>query len=800
MNLRPVTLETVGTSPTEVGLAAGEVLFYQGAPSGDFFVLREGAVEVLISENENLKGEALLDASRRVAVIETPGSPIGEIGAILDEPRTATVRAARPSRLLRIPAHGRAFRAWLSENPRISRVIARALAERIRRTEARSEEILALTRDAGRLLDGYALNYLLLCESEGMAPPEGFEKVLARGKEVRAILARDGGAAERPSLAFSARAYRPPTSDAGAFGGIPGGTVGGAYDAALVRFLSDAVHDDALGGFFEARPERILFVIERLASTFPVLNARLKGQIRQADRLLRALAVGGDSVGAALARLAGGRAAALPFAERFAEDLEGLRGQMVELLGRFPEEADALLARIRESAEAASKEGGAVAAVVPKQGVSGPRNADVLTAVLRLDVSAGVRERFPKALQAASEGDADAARLAAKLYWEIAPEVFKALLTERRDEWVWFLRYGLAFDGAWTPERLAKVPTEPGRPGPVLYIDDWLGKIYRGEVPPSRNELGLTYAEAVADRPGNRWSEEENDPAMDLVRYEIASVLSAASRAASGGRAGSLPCITSPEALDGKIVEPGVLAKAVVEVLQIDFTAFYREVRVLLGARSEFLPREVIPHFLIIPAAGGRGVPWQEYEGKSKETPGRIFIPLRVEGDFREVVIETIGRFRWMLARAVAGPSWADPVEGGLTGKYLDYIQFYKKNPDLTEEQKEKIAEEWRGLSLDADKFVRDYVLWVKYESNGVQKLNKVVRRLFCDLIPFAKPVREALAKNPAFSEILRKDSNRREKKRIEILRRMQKLENDGVDVGNAFDGAFKVFDPISVE
>ena len=35
--------------------------------------------------------------------------------------------------------------------------------------------------------------------------------------------------------------------------------------------------------------------------------------------------------------------------------------------------------------------------------------------------------------------------------------------------------------------------------------------------------------------------------------------------------------------------------------------------------------------------------------------------------------------FRWEINRAIKGPSWADPVDGGITGLYIDYIEFYKK-------------------------------------------------------------------------------------------------------------------------
>ena len=43
-------------------------------------------------------------------------------------------------------------------------------------------------------------------------------------------------------------------------------------------------------------------------------------------------------------------------------------------------------------------------------------------------------------------------------------------------------------------------------------------------------------------------------------------------------------------------------------------------------------------------------------------------------------MIRAIGGFRWELCRSSKGALWADPVEGGITGAFYDYVTFYKKN------------------------------------------------------------------------------------------------------------------------
>lgn len=57
------------------------VIFSQGEDGRDMFILQSGSIDVLIGEN-------------RVAVIDEPGTPIGEIALLLGEKRSATLKAA----------------------------------------------------------------------------------------------------------------------------------------------------------------------------------------------------------------------------------------------------------------------------------------------------------------------------------------------------------------------------------------------------------------------------------------------------------------------------------------------------------------------------------------------------------------------------------------------------------------------------------------------------------------------------------------------------------------------------------
>mgnify|MGYP001409578523 FL=1 len=84
--------------------------------------------------------------------------------------------------------------------------------------------------------------------------------------------------------------------------------------------------------------------------------------------------------------------------------------------------------------------------------------------------------------------------------------------------------------------------------------------------------------------------------------------------------------------------------------------------------------------------------------------------------------------------------------------EHCDYIQFYKKNHDLSIEAKEKIKSALlRGKNNYREVFVKDYQNWIKYESKGSFRLNKVSREILVTYCPFAKEIREELKSNPMY-------------------------------------------------
>ncbi|MEJ5360917.1 MAG: cyclic nucleotide-binding domain-containing protein [Spirochaetota bacterium] len=300
---------------------------------------------------------------------------------------------------------------------------------------------------------------------------------------------------------------------------------------------------------------------------------------------------------------------------------------------------------------------------------------------------------------------------------------------------------------------------------PILYEDEFLTKIFNSEENPSINEMGLSYEAHLREEQkhikGSNAKEESDN--VQKVIYEINHRIATASSVCSGSTATSFPILTSMN-MRGSISHYYVSKKkleSIVNALRdVDFSVFYRETAVMIGNTKELIKEEIVPYFILLPSFGTKTMLWQELDGTNRRTRGRIVVPILFMGDMMPTMAHTFATFRWELNRTIMGGMWADPIEGGLTGAYFDYINTFKKNPKLSLEAKQKVVERFKSIRNNRDRFADDYIQWVLYEKDGIMKLNNVVRDMFYRHIPFKKELRDRLENMPAYTEIANRFRN----------------------------------------
>ena len=145
----------------------GEALMHTGQVASDVLILRAGRVKVSATTSN---GRTVLLAFRG------PGDLVGELAALDDSPRSATIVALEPVDALAL-AHAD-FRAVLAEHPDAALALLRVLTERLREADAKRVQLAAYTT-IGRV----AFCLLELCERFGEVEEGSVEILLPLSQE-----------------------------------------------------------------------------------------------------------------------------------------------------------------------------------------------------------------------------------------------------------------------------------------------------------------------------------------------------------------------------------------------------------------------------------------------------------------------------------------------------------------------------------------------------------------------------------------------------------------------------------------
>ena len=308
----------------------------------------------------------------------------------------------------------------------------------------------------------------------------------------------------------------------------------------------------------------------------------------------------------------------------------------------------------------------------------------------------------------------------------------------------------------------------------VYTFYDWLMAIFRGKKSPSRNEFDQDYSDYIHKQKvgGNITDAElkalENNP-MAKVNYELRNMFPQVNKITFGRITTFCPLFCADDVLkdlESSYVTVSRVSQILEEIRRVDYTAFYREsldMEHIDVMGKETIHLEYLPDIILMPNVGIRGVMWQEIEGKRRNSPGE---------------------FRWELCKRVQGNRWNDVSISSLTSEYFDYIQFYRKNHDLSTEAKEKVKSSLqRAKNSFKEMFVRDYMIWVLFEGAGSPRLNKVARQIMFTYCPFPEDICNTLAQNPLYADLLdrRKIKVAQGLHHLDVLTR--KLQNGNIPV-----------------
>ena len=329
----------------------------------------------------------------------------------------------------------------------------------------------------------------------------------------------------------------------------------------------------------------------------------------------------------------------------------------------------------------------------------------------------------------------------------------------------------------------------------VYTFYEWLLAIYNGEKNPSRNEFDEDYFDYIHKQKAAGKLTDSMAASLEVdglakVKFEMENLFPQVNKITSGRVTSFCPLFAADNVmkdLKSSYVTVSQINKALEMIRKIDYSVFYREsldYENIDVMGKETIHLEFLPDVILMPNVGIRGVMWQEIEGKKRNSPSRMVFSLFHMEDINATMIRLAGEFRWEMCKRIQGSRWNDVSERSLTSEYFDYVQFYRKNRDLTNEAKEKIKTSLqRAKNSFKEMFVRDYIIWVLFEGTGSPRLNKVARKILLTYCPFPAELSKTMEQNPLFTEMIAHRNILMGQKLHHVDVLTQKLRNSGVTI-----------------
>jgi len=386
-------------------------------------------------------------------------------------------------------------------------------------------------------------------------------------------------------------------------------------------------------------------------------------------------------------------------------------------------------------------------------------------------------------------------------YYELYQKVFlKAYYDKKLPRVIdMFLIFGYVDERLLTKDQLLYLyflkEESSTKPCMVYNIKEWLTLIYEEKKDPSKNEFDLDYFEKLlslkkeAKLTETQVKEWAKNPEKKL-EYEIQNMFRYNNRVTSGQISVFVPILHKDifaNNIERIYTSALKVNNTITELLAIDFSIFDRESLYVNNEKKivkEYIIKRAYPDIILMPTCGRNGVMWQDITGKKRDSSGRFLLPIFSEYSLSSILTKVFGRFRWEICRSVQGTAWNNLKYKSLTSEYTDYLQFYRKNRDLSEEKKEKVKLQiQKGRNSSREVFVIDYEMWIMTEAIGAIKLNKPVREMMATYCPFSKEIRAKLVLQPLFEEAMNRYEREKSKKVKEIEGRYHLLQKENIEL-----------------
>lgn len=399
----------------------------------------------------------------------------------------------------------------------------------------------------------------------------------------------------------------------------------------------------------------------------------------------------------------------------------------------------------------------------------------------------------------------EAARVRRKLsthYYDIYEQVFFKTLEDDNPPTVikLFLNYGYICETLMKENHLKELITLKNKneykDGCQVYtMSEWLKSIYKMEKVPSKNEFDQDFEQYLRqEKQESRITAEDEqrlitDPKA-RVHYEIQNLLRYSNRILHGKITSFVPVLFSEgfmSLMPNSHLTADKINGQISSIEAVDFSVFYRESFSFyeeLGIAKQVIFERYCPDIILFPICGQNTLMWQDIIGKKRTTKGRLLFPAFLEQSLEKEVLKVIGEFRWEVCRSEQGMHWNDIHYPSLVSEYSDYLQFYKKNPALSMDVKEKIKSQLaKSSNRHRTVFAQDYADWILREANGAMRVNKLVRNILATYCPFRKNIRDKLNEQPVNAEAGKRFKIERSKLLRQIETNCNKFDKAGIPI-----------------